>query len=83
VVVLIGTCGSSERGKLSGGSRACLEECDHADWRRREHLSCEGNCSGRGREWVRSNKPHLLQSWRIFLARGEREKKRDIRLCQG
>ena len=23
-----------------------------------------GNCSGRGREWVRSNRPHLLQSWR-------------------
>jgi hypothetical protein len=21
-----------------------------------------GNCSGRGREWVRSNRPHLLQS---------------------
>ena len=47
-----------------------------------------GNCSGRGREWVRSNKPHLLQSWcrrsQTTCNHGEEKKRRiDAPLCLG
>lgn len=49
---------------MGGSDPGGVRDCAGSDGVVIEPRLCE-NWSGRGREWVLSNKPHLLQSWHM------------------